>query len=111
MGQVGVPAQGGGAGPGMAETAVRQPLGAAAQTPAYAQQAVITEADAPADQMKAHETGAAGGAVEVGFLWVHTQPQASEVVPQNGQGLLQRLGVIGEQGQVIHVAQAGLDAG
>ncbi len=54
---------------------------------------------------------AAGGAEEAGFLRVHAQPQASQVFPQNGQGLLQRLGVIGEQGQIIHLAQAGPDAG
>ncbi len=111
MGHVGVPAQGGGPGPGVEETAVRQPLGAAAQSPANAQQAVVAQTDAPANDMRPNETGAAGGAVEVGFLRVHVQPQASKVFPQNGQGLPQRLGVIGEQGQVIHVAQAGLDAG
>ena len=67
MGQVRIPAQGGGVGLGIAETTVRQPLGATAQTAANAQQAVVAQADAPADDMKAHETGAAGGAVEGGF--------------------------------------------
>jgi hypothetical protein len=111
LGQVRIPAQGGGADPGRAETAVPEPLGATAQAAADAQQAVVAQADAPADQVKAHEAGAHRRAVQVRFAGMQPQSQVGQLLPQHHEGLSQRLRMIGEQSQIIYIAQLGLHAG
>ncbi len=85
--------------------------GVAAQAPTDTEQAVVAQADAATDQVKAHEADARCGAAQVGFVGVEPQPQTCQLFAQHHQSLAQVLGTIGEQGQIIHVAQAGPDAG
>jgi hypothetical protein len=68
------------------------------QAPANAEQTVVAGTNATADQTKTHKTGTDVGSVEVGFVRIQFEPQASEVFLKNGQRLLQRLRLIGEQG-------------
>ena len=111
MGEVGVPARGGGAGCLDVEATAEQATGAAAQAPADTEQAVVAQADAATDQVKAHEADARCGAAQVGFVGVKPQPQTCQILAEHHQSLEQGLGTIGEQGQIIHVAQAAPDAG
>ena len=111
MGEVGIPACGGGTGSSDAEAMADEAAGAAAQAAADAQQTVVAQADAPTDQVKAHEAGARCGAAQVGFVGMQAQAQFSQVCLQRYEGLSKGLRAIGEKGQIIHVAQTGPDAG
>ena len=107
MGQVGIPAQGGSAGAGGADATLGQVPGVPAQAPADAQQAVVAQANAAADQVKTYEAGPSGGAANLRFAGMKSQAQGVQLSAQHRQGVAQRLGVISEQGQIIHIAQVG----
>ena len=111
MGEVGVPALGRSLRLSDGDATLLQGQLSATQTPPDAKQAVITQADAATDQMKAHKAGAHCGTPQVGLVGVEPQAQFGQFGLQHHQGLSQGLGPVGEQGQIIHVAQAGPDAG
>ena len=110
MGQMGIPALGRGKGPRGAQAPLGHSPGAAPQALADAQQTGVAQADAAADYVKAHEGCACGGAMQLSFAGMEPQAQGRQIGDQQLAGLAQGLRVIGEEGQIIHVAQTGPDA-
>ena len=97
VGQVGIPALAGGPGLVLANALLSKTSGSVAQSTTDAQQAVVAQADATTDHMKAHKTGAHCRAVQVGLAGMEPQAQICQFRAQEHKGLAQGLGPIGEQ--------------
>ena len=74
-------------------------------------QVVIAHPQPARPHHKAHETGAVAAAADLGLDRMGTQTQRRQLGIQPEAGTVQGLGVIGEQGEIIHIAQVGAHTG
>ena len=110
MGKVGVPAQQAGTGGGGGQRSSQHRLVLQLQAAAAPSQIVVAHPQSAWPHHKTHEAGAIAAAADLGFHRMGSQPQGRQLGLQPAAGALQWLGVVGKQGQIIHVAQLGAHA-